>query len=647
MTLGSPKISIIIRTYNEAKHLPALLDSLTKQKNQNFETIVVDSGSLDSSREIAKKFGAKVLRISSHDFTFGYSLNIGIKEAKGQFMILVSAHTLPCSEDWLDHLIRPFENEKCVMCYGRQLGVASSKFSEIEDFTRIFHEKRLTMEPSNFFANNANSAVRREFWEQNPFDELLSGLEDIDWAKYWVDQGYQVVYEPEAPLYHIHEESWQQVRRRYYREAVAARRIGIRSKLHALSELVCEAYYLSGDFVKAFFPGTNVAAERLSLVERIKEITLFRINKTYSTVRGLLEQHPMEKLKEMEIKSYLFDRTMQAVVINCSGNATLEEMEIPKVKPGDVLIRVAHVGVCATDLEIYNGSLGYYKNGMAKYPIVPGHEFSGYVVYKGQNIDHFAENDPVVVECIQSCGTCIECSSGNYIGCADRTELGVFKRNGAYANYVVVPGRFVHKIPNQLDIRKAALAEPVAVILKGLRRLSQLIQGEPSQNHCGVVGSGPLGHICAMILSHQGYNVTAFDRQEKRLAFFEGTNVTTSTDLSELKKCRVVVEITGDQKSLTQVLHVTPPGCSILLLGLPYENHPFSFETLAAYDKTVIGSVGSTAKDFEEALILLPELNLPNHLKHTLPLDKFKKAWEDSRRGDVLKVIIDVETKTA
>ena len=93
---GSPKASIIIRTYNEAKHLPTLLDSLTKQKNQDFETIVVDSGSLDSTREIAGDFGVKVLRISSHDFTFGYSLrqrivnNLVPNEAVGRHISRVS-----------------------------------------------------------------------------------------------------------------------------------------------------------------------------------------------------------------------------------------------------------------------------------------------------------------------------------------------------------------------------------------------------------------------------------------------------------------------------------------------------------------------------------------------------------------------------
>ena len=85
---GNPKVSIIIRTYNEEKHLPALLCALSTQKNQDFETIVVDSGSLDLSRQIARKSGAKVLRINSHDFTFGYSLNIGIKEAKGSTWFL-------------------------------------------------------------------------------------------------------------------------------------------------------------------------------------------------------------------------------------------------------------------------------------------------------------------------------------------------------------------------------------------------------------------------------------------------------------------------------------------------------------------------------------------------------------------------------
>jgi 2-desacetyl-2-hydroxyethyl bacteriochlorophyllide A dehydrogenase len=643
MTSSIPNVSIIIRTYNEEKHLPALFSALTQQQNQDFEVIVVDSGSIDSSRKIARENGAKVLRINSHDFTFGYSLNIGIKAAKGRYIVIVSAHTIPCSSEWITHLIEPFHDEQCVMCYGRQLGVTSSKFSEIEDFSRIFHDRKLTLQPPKFFANNANSAIRQEFWKKYPFDEHLSGLEDIDWAKYWMDRGYQVVYQPDASLYHIHEESWQQIRRRYYREAVAARKIGVRDKFHAVTEIASEVIYLIKDLLKTINPNDNLAAQRLSLPQRINEVILFRANKTYGTVRGLLEQHSLETRKEIE--SYLFDRTMKAVVINDSGQASLESVEIPELKPGDILIRVAHVGVCATDLEIYNGTLGYYQNGMGQYPIVPGHEFSGHIVAMGQNICQFSENDPVVVECIQSCGTCEECANGNYIGCAARTELGVFLRDGAYADYVVVPGRFVHKIPNELDIRKAALAEPVAVVLKGLRRMSPIIQGEPNKHHCGVVGAGPLGHICAKILSHQGYKVTAFDKQAERLAFFNGTDIATSNDLSCLKACDIVIEVTGDQNALSRVLHDTPAGASILLLGLPYGKQAFSFETLAAYDKTVIGSVGSTADDFKEALSLLPKLNLPHHLTHSLPLNEFKKAWDDSKQANVLKVIIDVETQ--
>jgi glycosyltransferase involved in cell wall biosynthesis len=93
--LIEPEASIIIRTFNEEKHIQALLDALAIQSYTNFETILVDSGSLDRTREIAEGQVDTLLRIDSQDFTFGYSLNVGIQVAKGRFAVIVSAHTLP------------------------------------------------------------------------------------------------------------------------------------------------------------------------------------------------------------------------------------------------------------------------------------------------------------------------------------------------------------------------------------------------------------------------------------------------------------------------------------------------------------------------------------------------------------------------
>lgn len=583
-----------------------------------------------------------MLRISSHDFTFGYSLNAGIKAAQGRFIAIASAHTEPCDGDWLEHLISPLREAKVAMTYGRQLGKACSKFSEAEDFERSFGPHPRDETPARWAVNNANSAIRRDLWEQHPFDEELTGLEDIAWARKWMNEGYRVVYRPEAALYHLHEESWRRIRWRYYREAVAARRMGIKGPDRLAQEFFVEMRHTAGDLIRVFRNRDNPVAARLSLGQRLREVIYFRLNRNIGTFRGLLEAHPLETRAERE--EALFDRTTRAVVIHGPGKVALEEVELPELKPGEVAIRTAHVGVCATDLELLDGSLGYYKSGMAKYPIVPGHEFSGRVVTVGQNVTALKEGDPVVVECIQSCGVCTECQAGNFIGCAERTEMGVLRRNGAYADFVTVPARFVHKLEAGADLRQAALCEPLAVVLKGLRRLMPALEAQPgTERRFAVIGAGCIGHICAVEVARRGYPVTLFDRNPARLEVFAGRPIKTSTDLDQIGAFNVVVEATGHPEALDKALHSTPAGTTLLLLGLPYARKEFSFESITAFDKAVVGSVGSTAQDFAEAIRLMPLLDLSPLLACRMPLASFAEAWDLARSGSRLKIILDTE----
>ncbi|KIL97791.1 hypothetical protein CCC_00852 [Paramagnetospirillum magnetotacticum MS-1] len=639
---SSVETSVIIRCFNEQKYLPGLFDALDRQSYRDFEVIIVDSGSFDRTREIAEARADQVLRISSHDFTFGYSLNAGIREARGRFIAIASAHTEPCDEHWLANLVEPLRDDTVAMSYGRQLGKACSKFSEAEDFDRTFGPHGREESPARWCVNNANSAIRKDLWEQYGFDEELTGLEDIGWARHWMDKGFRVVYRPDARLYHLHEESWRQIRRRYYREAVAARRMGIKGPNTVLGETWAELRNTASDLINAFNPKDNPVAARLTLGQRLREVVYFRVNRNIGTFKGLLEAHPLETRQEQE--DALFDRSTRAVVIHGPGKVALEEMEMPECKPGDVVIATAHVGVCATDLEILSGALGYYKNGMAKYPIVPGHEFSGHVVSMGQNVTAFKEGDPVVVECIQSCGSCAECRAGNFIGCAERTELGVFRRNGAYADFVTVPARFVHKLAAGTDMAQAALCEPLAVVLKGMRRLMPALAAAPGgAKRAAVTGAGCIGHICAVELARRGFPVTIFDRNQSRLDVFKGRDsIETSTDLDRLGEFNVVVEATGHPEVLDKALHAAPAGATLLLLGLPYARKEFSFEAIAAYDKTVVGSVGSTAEDFEEAIRLMPSLDLSPLLACHLPLERFAEGWELARGGSRLKIILDV-----
>ena len=322
------EVSIIVRAFNEAKHLPALFEAIGRQRYRDFEVILVDSGSYDRTRDIAEENAARILRISSHDFTFGYSLNVGIEAATGQYIVVVSAHTIPTDENWLGNLIAPLADDDVAMTYGRQIGVRESKFGEAEDFERIFGSRSREDRARSIRANNACSALRRTLWEQKNFNPEVTGLEDADWAS-------------EAVIRHIHEETWPQVQRRYYREAVAARRMGLLGRRHIPRELSRDFRRLIADLFHCLRPGANPVATRLSLAQRLGDVVLFRIRKMRGMVVGLLAQNPLVTRESRE--EVFFDRHNRAVVISGAGRARLESRELPALKPGEALIRVVHL----------------------------------------------------------------------------------------------------------------------------------------------------------------------------------------------------------------------------------------------------------------------------------------------------------------
>jgi glycosyltransferase involved in cell wall biosynthesis len=216
--------SIVIRAYNEEKHIGRLLEGIRQQTVKDVEIILVDSGSTDDTVSVAEYFGAHIVHIPAEEFTFGRSLNFGVREATREFVVIVSAHVYPVYPDWLESLLRPFEDRKVALTYGKQRGPDFAKFSE----QQILHQWFPDVGKSNqetAFCNNANAAIRKSLWEKNPYDETLTGLEDLAWAKWAKEQGNQVTYVAEAEIIHIHNETPRGVYNRYRREAMALRRI--------------------------------------------------------------------------------------------------------------------------------------------------------------------------------------------------------------------------------------------------------------------------------------------------------------------------------------------------------------------------------------------------------------------------------------
>ncbi|MEO0487297.1 MAG: glycosyltransferase family 2 protein [Pseudomonadota bacterium] len=227
-----PDISIVIRTLNEAKFLGECLDAIAAQElgDLTMEVVLIDSGSTDGTVELARSKGARITHIDKSEFTFGRSLNRGCAFSDGDILVLLSGHCVPVGTDWLARLVAPLRNGTASYAYGGQVGRQGvTKFSEHQLFAKYFPpEDRLPQE--GFFCNNANSAILRSAWEADPFDETITGLEDMALAKVITGKGGKIAYVGSAAVEHLHEETWRKVRIRFEREAIALQ--GIMPDVH-------------------------------------------------------------------------------------------------------------------------------------------------------------------------------------------------------------------------------------------------------------------------------------------------------------------------------------------------------------------------------------------------------------------------------
>ena len=619
--------SIIIRTLNEAKHLEKLLKGIHEQNYSDWEIVLVDSGSTDGTLDIARCYGAKIFHIPQKEFTYGRSLNLGCQSAEGRYLVFVSGHVWPVTNNWLSNLIKPFAEPSVAMAYGRQRGTDASRLAEKRDLDTYYGPASsiLVNEPRG---NNGNAAIRRDLWLGQPFDETLPGLEDVDWVSKVQRKGYRVYYAADAVVYHLHEESLKQLYRRHLREATAYKAMFPRYKVAWTKAARGLAYLVVTDTLHAL---------RERQLGKIVQIPGSRMVEMLGSYRGARYQ---KRLNYEVVSRLKVPESNWSVVIEAPDRHCLQQREIPRLKQDEVLIQVAYVGVCATDLEVAGGTLDYYQKGTARYPIVPGHEYSGIVVDRGAGVKHLRKGKKVVGECAVGCGHCSACTVNDYYRCASREEVGVINRNGAYAHYLVMPSKYVHGLPADVPLKYGALVEPIAVCLKGLRKLAV----EPGHNAC-VIGAGPIGNLCVQILRSRGLGVTAVDRDPRRLGLLQLYDADTLTGLDGLEKFDYIVEASGNEEVLPHIIEQSKPSAKLLLLGLPYTRPvQAAFSSVTGYDKVIYGSVASQHRDWKEAIRLVHKgvLSLDDHAAMVEPLEAYQSAWASVAAKEHFKILLSV-----
>ena len=171
------------------------------------------------------------------------------------------------------------------------------------------------------------------------------------------------------------------------------------------------------------------------------------------------------------------------------GYTELEERPIPTYGDSDVLIRVAYSGICGTDIHILHDQFAYYP------PVVLGHEFSGEIIAVGKNVTGFQLGDLVVGEPHnKACGKCYLCRNGHIQNCMDKRSIG-WGIDGSFTNYVVMPEKLLHKIPAELSLEEAALAEPTAIVAHQLLERARVM---PSDTVV-IMGVGPIALLAAQM----------------------------------------------------------------------------------------------------------------------------------------------------
>jgi len=280
--------SVVIRAYNEEKHIGRLLTGIAEQSIRELEVILVDSGSTDKTVQIATdpkwNFPVKVVHIEPEDFSFGRSLNYGISAASTEHIVIASAHVYPVYSDWIEKLIAPLSEPGIALAYGKQRGNSLTKYSESQIFARWYPDQS-QQKRTNPFCNNAKAAIKRSLWEKHPYDESLSGLEDLEWGHWAIENGFALAYVAEAEVIHIHQDTPSGVYNRYRREAMAFKKI-----------FPHETFSI-WDFFRLL--GANIlsdlwhASREKKLIDSFSSIFWFRLMQFLGTYRGYRQAGPL------------------------------------------------------------------------------------------------------------------------------------------------------------------------------------------------------------------------------------------------------------------------------------------------------------------------------------------------------------------
>lgn len=297
---------------------------------------------------------------------------------------------------------------------------------------------------------------------------------------------------------------------------------------------------------------------------------------------------------------------------------------------GECLVRVRQAGVCATDLEIVKGYMGFHG--------VLGHEFVGEVIHAPPSHKHLL-NERVVGEINAVCGRCDLCFSGLSSHCRNRTVLGILKRDGAFADILRLPAENLHALPKTVDDDAAVFVEPLAAAFQVLKQVQV-----DSKKWVTVLGDGRLGLLVAQVLRDAGCPVRVIGKHPDKLALCEKWSIRSRplADIVPRHDQDIVVDCTGSADGIEMALQMVRPRGTIVLKSTAAAGKPLNLAS-AVIDE--INIVGSRCGPFREAIRALAEkrIDVASLIHRRMRIEQGVEAMELAARPGVLKVLLTME----
>ncbi|MGH3827286.1 MAG: zinc-dependent alcohol dehydrogenase [Pseudonocardiaceae bacterium] len=319
---------------------------------------------------------------------------------------------------------------------------------------------------------------------------------------------------------------------------------------------------------------------------------------------------------------------MRALVFQEPGDVALQARPVPSLDaPDHVRVRVVGTGICGTDRKIL---LGLFP---AKPGVILGHESVGVVDVCGSGVSSLTEGDRVVIDPTLYCGLCGPCRRGATNFCHHKrgTEVGV-DRDGTFADYVVLPERFFHRIPKPLTVREAVLIEPLACVLNNLRAASLSYD-----DVVVILGAGPIGTLCGLVAGRAARRVVVTETDRYRLAaatagfqyvidVSEGYAAEAVHTATGGARPSVVIDTTGT--GLETALALVDDGGRVVVMGFN-STYRATVSPLQLTNRgiSIIGAGDYRAEIFPVAVNLAAELALADIVTHEYSLDRYPDAF--------------------